>query len=503
MKGVQKTIPIKDEVVIRAEILLFKSNLVKVGGKNTRNTAAGTAKRHDGTGCEHLNVVCYCIMNWEELGLKTNSDMIAQLKAWKFDTVAFHGPYSSLAEVEKLKNEYETTDRAKLEWDVDGLIVQVDTLKKDKWDYPDRATAYKFAAEEAVTELLGIEWRDTGGRYAPRAILSPVNIGGVTVTHATLNNWRFIEELGIKIGDQVLVSRRNDVIPAIEKVSIASPTGIKIKRPTHDEQGFLLEFEKNSEGEELVYLVSTNPNSRAKQIRKIMAWYREHDTKGVAGETVDAIIEAGCATDLPTFYDVGINGHDDLIHVEGFGAGKFKVLNKATLLTSHTDIIKFFGGLDIQGFGSRRFEAILRAHNKQITLKEFEVLCLDVAFISSIAGFGQNTAKGLAAGVKENAKIIDAMHSRVKVNIWEPLVVSATSKIAGKSFCFTGTFSEDRDDLERKVKKAGGLIAGVSKKLDYLVSPTGWSSGKVDKATSLDIKIIDEQEFINILNGDA
>jgi len=501
MQGVPKTISEKRRVIVRSETLLYKSKLDKVGGKNTRNTSVGTAKRHDGVGCNHLNVVAYNIMNWKELGIKTHAEMVKTLKDWGFTTVSFQGPFKTIEEVEKVKIEWETNTRKNLDWDIDGLVIVVNALADDAWDYPTRAIAYKFASEEAVTKLLAVEWRDTGGRIAPRAILEPVNIGGVTVTHATLNNVDFIKEKGVKINDLVIVSRRNDVIPAVEGVSIAADDGIEIKAPTKDADGFPIVFETNVDGEQLVYLISTNPNSKSKKIRKILAWYREHDTKGLAGETIEAILEAKCADDLPSFYDVGINGHDNLMNVDGFGAGKYKVLQKATLLTSHTDIIRFFGGLDIQGFGSRRFESILNHLNRKITAKEFKEVCLDVATIASIPKFGDNTARTLAQGINENDKIITAMLSRVKCDDWEPAKVAAGSKVAGKTFCFTGSHSMDRDELEKLVKKHGGLIAGVSKNLDYLVSPDGWTSGKVDKAKKLGTEIINEETFLNILGG--
>lgn len=503
MKGVPKEIPLKArEVVLRGEILLYKSNLSHIGGKNTRNSAAGTAKRLDGEGCEHLNVRIYGIMNWKDLTIMTEEESMLTVKNCGFDPVKSY-TCKTLADVKKIMAEYIQTKRSKLDWDIDGLVVKTNVIDSDAWDYPDRSIAYKFPSEEAVTKLVDVAWRDTGGRISPTAVLEPVDINGVTVSAATLNNLDHIEKLGIKIGDLVVVSRRNDVIPCIERVSISDKHGKLIKPPTHDDEGFPIVREKNINGEELAYLVSTNPNSLSKRRRQIISWYKAHDAKGLGEETIVSIMEAGIAKDLPEFYEVGLHGHDDLINVEGFGAGKFKILNKATLLTSKTTLLKFLDGMDLQGFSLSRFEAILEHFNKEKTLDELLTLCHDVDLIASIPGFGENTAKSLKKSLEENESIITKMKNKVEIESWTPQKVSAHSKINGLSFCFTGSMVHDRSVLEKAVKKHGGVVAGVSKNLDILVvSSLSWTSGKVEKAEKLGIKKIVEDEFLKLIDSD-
>jgi DNA ligase (NAD+) len=501
MNGVPVTIKDPRRIVFRGEILLYKSNLATVGGKNCRNSAAGAAKKLNGENCQHLNVKIYSVMNWKELGLKTVLDVVRFINTNSLDPVFMNGPFKSLKEIEKFKDEYEKKTRQLLDFDIDGLIIQTNRLEEDDWDYPTRSIAYKFAAGEGVTKLIDVEWRDTGGRIAPRAVLDPIDVGGVTITHATLNNIEHINRLGVKIGDLVVVSRRNDVIPAIEKVSIASATGKPIVAPTHDKDGFPIVHEKNALGEELVHLVSTNPNSRAKIVRSIMSWYRSHGAKGVAGETVEAILDADAATDLPSFYELGLKGSDKLLEVEHFGAGKFKVLKQATLLTSKTNVLTFMNAMDLQGFSDTRFAVILEHYGREMELDEFLQVCCDTSAISAISGFGENTAKSLYNEIKEATPLIKKMSALVEIEKWSPSK-KASAKINGLSFCFTGSMSFDREVLEKAVKKHSGIVAGVSKKLDYLVANKGWESGKTKKATDLGIKRITEQEFMDMIGGD-
>jgi len=501
MQGIPAKILDKRKIVFRGEILLYKANLPLLGGKNTRNTAAGTAKRLDGAGCEYLNVQIYDIMNWHELNLKTITDVLTLVDALGFTKVTSY-QRKAIDDIQMVKDEYETKTRNTLNWDIDGLVIKPNTLMTDVWDYPARSIAYKFEAEEKVTKLIDVEWNDTGGRIAPTAVLEPVDIMGVTIQRATLNNVEHIKRLGVKIGDLVVVSRRNDVIPCIEKVSVADVNGTVITPPTHDDEGFPIVHETNSNGDELVYLVSTNPDSASRKRRRIMAWYRAHDAKGLGGETIDAIVSAGIAKDLPEFYDIGIDGDPRLVDIDGFGGGKFKILHQATLLTSKTSLIQFMDGMDMSGFSGSRIESILLHYNKHMDLNEFINLATDVSEISGIAGFGENTAKGLKKAILEAKVIIDEMAKRVTIEPWQP-TKAASTRINGLSFCFTGSMTNDRSILEKAVKKHGGVVAGVSKKLDYLVvSSLGWSSSKTQKADSLGIRKITEQDFINMVQGD-
>lgn len=498
MKNVPKKINVKGTVLIRGEIVLKLSDLEFVGGKNARNSAAGAAKKLDGSNCEHLSVIVYDIINWKDLLLDTVEEMVKLLKSWNFDVVTTYN-CKDYTEIDNIMKEYIKEKRKNLDWLIDGLVIKNNKLQNDKWDYPEHTIAYKFPSDKAVTKLKDVIWQDSGGRINPVAILEPIDINGTTVSKATLNNIEHIKSLGIKIGDLVVVSRRNDVIPCVEGVSISDPNGKEIKPPTHDEDGFPIIHATNSNGDKLVYLISSNPNSKSKKIRQILAWYNAHDTKGVAEETIDTIYDNGIATDLPSFIKVGLNGHPDLIDLDGFGVGKFKILNKATRQTIETDLIKFLNGIDISGFGSSRFEAICNHFNKELDLDSFINICFSND-LNSITGFSDLTIKALQNGIKEKIDLIDKLKVLVKINSWHPEKIINNHNISGKSFCFTGKMTKERGDLENMVKKNGGIVSGVNKNLDYLVTNDQNSgSSKNEKATKLGIKKITEEEFIQMI----
>lgn len=501
MEGVPNTISDNREIVVRGEIMLYHSNLEFVGGKNARNSASGTAKRLDGKGVEYLNVQVYDIMNWKELGLKHHGEALKLLKSLGFNVVNTT-LCKQVDDIQKTMDEYIATKRGKLDWDIDGLVIKCAMLEDDDWRYPNRSIAYKFPNQNASTKLIDVVWNDTGGRICPVAILEPVIIGGITISKATLNNVNYIKELGVKIGDTVLVSRRNDVIPAIEKVVVSDPNGKDIVPPTEDEEGFPIVHETNADGKELVYLVSTNPNSRSKRQRSILSWFDSHGCKGIAGATVDAIMDAGIAENLPEFYDMCMDGDARLIELDGFGKSTFKTLHQNALKTSKTNLIKFVLGCDVSGVGEKRFTSILEHFNKEMDLEGL-VECLDdIKEIGSISGLGSNMAKTIRKAVNDKIDLLKAMAERVEVESWKPGKVNKNSKIAGMSFCFTGKMAHGRSELEKMVKTNNGIIAGVSKKLDYLVTndPNSGSS-KNKKADSLGIQKITEQQFLNIVGG--
>lgn len=506
MEGVPATIDFDKDLEVRCEVLLYKKNMVYFDdAKTARNMAAGVAKRHSGEGVSWLNVKAYDIRNWKELGFKKVTSSLKLLEDLGFDVVNYR-VCRTLQEVQDVYEEYIDHTRDELEWIIDGLVVKAGIFGDDDWAAPKRSIAYKFPPKIGYTTLLDVVWQDTGGRISPVAILEPVVIDGVTIGRATLNNVDHIKKLGVKIGDTVKVSRRNDVIPCIEGVHISDPNGKEIKPPTHDDEGFPIVHEKNSSGQELVYLVSTNPDSRSKRVRRILKWFVAHGAKGLANATIESIVDAEIARDLPEFYDVCMNGHDDLMDIDGFGKGTFKIMNQAALKSCKTDVVTFLKAMDLNGIGTKILEIICSENGKEIDLDGFLGLSTETAWIAAIPGIGDSTAKHLQNELKKKEKLIKEMASRVEIESWKPVQAKST-KVNGLKFCFTGKMAHGRKELEDAVKANSGIVAGVSKNLDYLVTndPSSGSSKnkKVDTLNNdgANIQRISEQDFINMVGG--
>lgn len=223
MKNVKARTPVDFTGVIRGEILLEKAvhqeHLAHMA--NPRNAAAGIARRKDGEDCEHLKVVYYDIVENDKT-FKTEREKIARLGELGVETVLTYYPLKTATEINRVLDLYQATERVKLDYEIDGLVVKVNSCEVQQRlgvssGCPKWAVAYKFPSQGAISKIVDIEWSIAStGRVTPVAILEPVAIGGVTVKRASLGNVSLFRDLNPYKGMEVLVVRRGDVIPHIE-----------------------------------------------------------------------------------------------------------------------------------------------------------------------------------------------------------------------------------------------------------------------------------------------
>jgi DNA ligase (NAD+) len=223
MRGVRKEIPELNEVQIRGEIICTKSQFAAhfQGESNPRNTASGTSKRQTGwEKAQYLTVMAYqLIVDGQPLSSKFEELMT--LGRWGFQT-----PNWWLAEdishVLARRQGYINVERAALDYDIDGLVIEVnDAVRRDSLGStnmrPKGAVAFKFPHESAESVLREVKWQvGNSGRVTPVAVFDEVALAGAKVKQASLHNIARVNLLKLKIGDRILVSRRNDVIPAVE-----------------------------------------------------------------------------------------------------------------------------------------------------------------------------------------------------------------------------------------------------------------------------------------------
>ncbi len=205
---------------VRGEILLFKSDKDKYFPdlKNCRNAASGIAKRKDGTNCEYLTIVCYDVRS-NETKFETEDEVISFLKLNNFKTV--WSMRLKKANEDKIFEILSERFSENVEYDIDGIVI-----KKNVIDYEDQNTnvrpktniALKPAYNTAESKIVDIKWNMSNGTLTPVAVFEPVVIDGARITQASLSNVALMEQMCIEIGKRVLVSRRNMVIPHIEKV---------------------------------------------------------------------------------------------------------------------------------------------------------------------------------------------------------------------------------------------------------------------------------------------
>jgi len=486
MKGVPKALKNPVSVTVRGEIILKLSDMKKAfpGAANPRNQASGTSKRFDGQGCEHLTVLFYDL-DGEEL-----PDEVRKFK--RLTALGLLVPNSKATDLEGAlawHREYAKTRRAKLDYEIDGLVVRANDVHAQHMlgelgNRPRAAVAFKFASQAKVTTLVEIIW-ETGssGRVSPVAVVEPVDLAGATVRRASLHTAGNVAELKIGVGDQVLISRRNDVIPYVEEVvtSAGKPAKAPTKCPTCKSI-----LEKLGE-----YLACRNRECSALVEGRIQNWI---DAIGVLewGEKLIAqLVEAELVSEPTDLYKLKA---EQIAKLErrGMVIGQ-KVLDnlQAQLPLS---LPKFLAALGIENFGLQTAKALVAAgfdsieKVQQATQEEMAVL----------PGVGPSKAKAVAEGVKQRKAEIARLLAVGVV----PVNKANAGPLAGKTFCFTGALSRPRKELEQLVEANGGtLLNGVTKDLKYLVmaDPASGSS-KSQKAKQYGTECLDEAQFMAMVS---
>jgi len=484
MKGVPAKLKNPVSVTVRGEIILKLSDMKKAfpGAANPRNQASGTSKRFDGQGCEHLTVMFYDL-DGEEHDTETE----------RFDRLAELGlivPWFEVTDLEgaiEIHRAYAKTRRAKLDYEIDGLVIRAHSIRAQHMlgelgNRPRAAIAYKFASQAKVTKLVDIVW-ETGssGRVSPVAVVEPVELAGATVRRASLHNAGNIAELGIGIGDEILVSRRNDVIPYVEEVvkSKGKPAKPPTTCPTCKSK-----LEKIGE-----YLACRNRDCQALIEGRIENWI---DALGVlewGDKLINQLVEAELVREPADLYKLkpaqiaGLERRGMVIAT--------KVLDNLKAQLPLT-LPKFLAALGIENLGLQTAKAIA---GKLETLDR--VQAAKEAELAAIPGVGPSKGKAAFEGLAERKAEIKRLLAVGVV----PVTKSASGPLAGKTFCFTGTLGRPRKELEKMVEDRGGtLLSGVTKDLHYLVmADPGSGSSKAEKARKYGTQCLNEAQFMELV----
>jgi DNA ligase (NAD+) len=500
MQGVVKTLPQSSAAVVhvRGEIICKKSDFKThfPGESNPRNTASGTAKRQsDPAKCAHLTVVAYQL-------LLPGSSLQKRVELSALVTMGFQvprfAPVRGEAAVEALYQQYVRITRSALDYDIDGLVVEIDDAKRrdtlgELNSRPKGAVAYKFPHEAKPTILKNVRWQvGNSGRITPVAEFVSVNLAGANVVQASLHNISNIEAIcrdqhvdRLHVGDKILVSRRNDVIPYVESLLVPNRKGTALEVPTRCPECKAL-LQRDGE-----YLVCVNDDGcEAQRAGAIKRWVDKIGVLHVGDSLIEALVEAGKVKDIADLYTL------DSVAVAAMtmggrtvgGSGTKAIQNLRAKMTLPLHVI--IGSIGIPNIGRSTAKAIVDAGLNSVD-KMLKATHGDVA---AIPGVGSSKAKDFVAGVQAKAKLLTKLFS-VGVQVQK---VGGT--LAGQSFCMTGFRDKD---LEEAIEKQGGAIkSSVGKGLTYLIAfdPSS-GSGKAEKAKQYGTKIIGVQQARDLIAG--
>jgi len=486
MKGVPPRLKKPVSVTVRGEIILKLSDMKKAfpGAANPRNQASGVSKRYDGVGCEHLTVMFYDL-DGEDVATETKKFALLE----QLGLIVPFGKSTDLDGAQQIHDDYSKTRRAKLDYEIDGLVVRahdvhVQHMLGELGNRPRAAIAYKFASQAKVTKLIDILW-DTGssGRVTPIAIVEPVQLTGAVVQRASLHNAGNVAELGIGIGDEVLISRRNDVIPYVEEV--VRSAGKPAKAPT---TCGICKSKLEKSGE---YISCRNYTGCQALIEgRIENWIEALGVLEWGDKLINQLVEAELVREPADLYKLkpaqiaGLERRGMII------ATKVLVNLKAQLPLS---LPKFLAALGIENLGLQTAKAIA---SKYDTLEKIQAA--KEADLAAIAGVGPSKGKAAFEGLTSRKAEIKRLLAVGVV----PVTKQAAGPLAGKTFCFTGALGRPRKDLEQLVESRGGtLLSGVTKDLQFLVmADPGSGSSKAEKAKKYGTQCLDEAQFMAMVS---
>ena len=489
MKGVPEKLARPASLTVRGEIILKLSDLKRAfpGAANPRNQASGTSKRFDGQGCEHLSVLFYDLDGEEHA---TEEQKFERLAALGLTVPSYQA--TDLGGAIALHREYAAKRRAKLDYEIDGLVVRandvhVQHMLGELGNRPRAAIAYKFASQAKVTTLVEIVW-ETGssGRVSPVAVVEPVELAGAVVRRASLHNAANIAALDIGIGDEVLVSRRNDVIPYVEEV--VTKKGRTAKPPT--KCGICKQaLEKIGE-----YLACRNRKCPALIAGRIENWIDAVGALDWGDKLIEQLVEANLVREPADLYRLTPQQIANLERRGMIIAQKVLDNLKARLPLA---LPKFLAALGIENFGLQTAKAIVAAGYDSIE----KVQQAPLADLAALPGVGPSKARAVTDGLAERKAEIARLIAAGIV----PVNRAGAGPLAGKTFCFTGALARPRKELEQLVETNGGtLLAGVTKELHYLVMSDPQSgSSKAQKAKQYGTECLDEAQFLALIAAPA
>jgi len=459
---------------------------------NPRNAASGISQRLDGKYSQYCSLYATDIFfSTEKSPLFRNEiDKISFLKSLGLTPVETH-LCQDFPQIEKIYQDFLTHKRDSYPYEIDGLVVKINDLQiTQKLGYqnqrPKGQVAYKFPADTNQTQILAVDWQ-TGpmGLITPVAQIQPIKISGAMITFASLANFDLIRQKNINLHDIVEVSRRGDVIPYIEKV-ITKVTPGHLTPPTHCSECHTKVVIDNK------YIRCPNKNCPAQILGTLRLFCSNLEILGISQKTIQKLVDAKLVTLPGDFYRLSPK---DFINIGGLGLKSGTNIVNQIQAKKNLTLLEVFHAAAIPNFSRKRIKQVIQA-GFNTTQQIFD---LTVPKLTAIPGFKETLAQKIITGLALRRPIIDS----ILKNITLKKIDSISQKLAGLSFCITGTLSSPRKDFEKLIEDNGGkLNSTVSQNTSYLISNQPDSkSSKLKLAKKHSVPIISEIDFAHILGS--
>lgn len=499
IKSIPLSVPYKGVFEAQGEGIMRLSALKKYNEtaveplKNARNGVAGAIRNLDPkvTASRNLDIIFYNVNYIEGENIASQRENIDFLKRNSFKTDMLF----VTSDIEEIIKKIDSVDRKSLDFLIDGMVIKVDDLAlRERLGYTDKfprwAIAYKFEAEETTTILEDVQWNvGRTGKLTPLAILEPVELCGATIRRATLNNYDDIQRKKVKIGSRVFIRRSNDVIPEILGVS-EDNGGKEIPVPTVCPAC----------GSDLVrdgaHIYCPNEGDCPPQIIGRLTHFAEKDCmdiRGVSEKSIEGLHEK-LGVRFPT--DLYSLTRDDLARLDGFKDKKIDNFLASVEKSKSVPLDRFINALGIENIGKKSARDLAERFGSIS-----ELMKADEATLVEVDEIGDIVAESITSYFGKHGWLIEKFKEigiDPKLNVVKP----TGGVLTGKKLVLTGTLPTlTRTEATELIEKAGGTTSSsVSKNTDYVLAGENAGS-KLDKARSLGVKIITENELLAMING--
>ena len=465
--------------------------------KNPRNAAAGSLRQKDPkiSAKRGLDIFIFNIQQCEGKTFTTHSETLDFVKELGFPVSVSYNRYKNISDaVDNIK--FIGENRENYNFDIDGAVIKVNSLADREIlgataKYPKWAVAFKYPPEEKITTLLNIEVQvGRTGAITPTAVFEPIQLAGTVVSRAVLHNQDFIDAKDINIGDKIIVRKAGEIIPELVALAEKGPNPGTFRLPEYCPACGTKAVREDDEA----VLRCPNPDCPAQLLRNLIHFASRDamDIDGMGPAVLTMLVDRGIIKSQADIYSLK---PEDISSAERMGEKSAANLMASIEKSKKAGLSRLLFALGIRNIGQKAADALAQNFG---TLDA--VMTASSEDISAIDGFGDVMAKSLIEyfSLPQSKKLIEKLKEHGVLMEAEKKVVS--DKLHGFTFVLTGTLpTMSRDEASAIIIASGGKVASsVSKKTDYVLA--GEKAGsKLNKAESLGIKIIDENEFMEMV----
>ncbi|GHA57558.1 NAD-dependent DNA ligase LigA [Pontibacter akesuensis] len=470
---------------------------------NPRNATSGTLKQQDSAVVAARKLGCFSYsFHTDKIHFETHSESLQAIHKWGFKVSDTWRKCGSIDDVMAYINEWETK-RFELPIATDGVVVKVNsyalqeelgfTAKSPRW-----AIAYKYAAMSAATQLQGIQYQvGRTGAVTPVALLEPVQLAGTVVKRASVHNANEIQRLDLRLGDIVFVEKGGEIIPKI--------TGVDFEKRPADSQPILYPTSCPACGTELIrsegeaHFYCPNDKGCPPQIKAKLEHFisrKAMNIDGLGPETIEQLYETGLVRNAADLYDLTFK---QLVELERMGEKSANNILQSLEKSKATPYDRVLFALGIRFVGSTVAKKLAQG------LPDLEALRgATYEELIAINEIGERIARSILAYFQDpdQVQLVERLKAAgLQFRSENTVPEMQSDKFVGQTFVISGVFeSVSREELQQLIISHGGkVVSSISKKLSYLVAGDKMGPSKLEKAESLGITILSEEEFLRMI----